>query len=140
MKIKSIFLLLTLILSVFALSGCGPIYQTQYSYIPPHSWRGRKCSNRCLSSRAICRSECQTNNQSCETNANMAAMPAYMAYVQRRDNENKPVYNNVRDYADYSNCSDHCGCESTYRACFTNCGGSVIANTQCVAFCNQKPQ
>ncbi|MCX7125148.1 MAG: hypothetical protein NTU49_05220 [Gammaproteobacteria bacterium] len=65
-------------------------------------------------------------------------MPAYLTYVQQQNAQNLPIYNNVSDYADYSSCSDHCGCEATYRQCFSNCGGEVIANTRCVAFCNQK--
>lgn len=135
---KKIMILLPLMFSVFLLAGCGPVYQTQYSYVPPHSWRGRKCINRCLTARSYCRGECQTNDQACHSNANVAAMPAYLAYVQERNSKGKPTYMNVSDFADYSNCSDHCGCESTYRACFSNCGGEVIANTQCVAFCNQR--
>jgi hypothetical protein len=129
--------LLLVICSVFLLSGCGPVYQTHYSYIPPHSWRGRRCINRCLADRSFCRSQCQTNAQSCETNANLIAMPAYLSYVQQQNAANQPITNSVSDFADYSNCSDHCGCESSYRACFVNCGGQVFANTQCVAFCHQ---
>ncbi|EKD77159.1 MAG: hypothetical protein ACD_42C00458G0002 [uncultured bacterium] len=135
---KKSFLLFALICSVLMLSGCGPIYQTHYSYIPPHSRHGRRCINRCLSDRSMCRGQCQTNQQSCQTNANLIAMPQYLSYVQQRNAANEPVNLSISDFADYSNCSDHCGCESTYRACFTNCGGSVLANTQCVAFCNQK--
>jgi len=129
--------LLLVICGVFLLSGCGPVYQTHYSYVPPHSWRGRRCVNRCLNDRSFCRSQCQTNDQSCQSNANLEAMPEYLMYVHHRQQQNEPAYRSPSDFADYSNCTDSCGCESSYRACFTNCGGSVLANTQCVAFCNQ---
>lgn len=129
---------LIVIFSILMLSGCGPMYQTTYNYIPPHSYRGRRCVNRCLSDRSYCRSQCQTNLQSCETNANLIAMPQYLSYVQEQNASHQPINESITDFADYSRCSSHCGCATTYRECFTNCGGAVIVNRQCVAFCNQK--
>jgi hypothetical protein len=108
MRTKSTFLFLSLILSVFMLAGCGPVYQTHYSYIPPHSWHGRRCINRCLTARTYCRGQCQSSDQVCQSNANMAAMPAYLAYVHRRNQEGKSAYLSVSDFADYSSCSNSC--------------------------------
>jgi hypothetical protein len=133
-----IFITVVLAGSALLLSGCGPMYQTSYSYIPPHSRSGRRCVNQCLNDRSMCRSQCQTNLQSCKTNANLIAMPQYLSYVQTQNAAHQPINQSISDFADYSGCSSQCGCTSTYHACFTNCGGSVIANTQCVAFCNQK--
>lgn len=126
--------------SIFLLSGCGPVYETHYNYVPPASWHGRQCANHCLAKRSRCRTSCQSAKQVCRSAADMDAMPAYLDYAQDQRNSGEPVVNSVSDFADYSNCPDKCGCGSTYRACFSNCGGTVIANTQCVAFCNEKIQ
>lgn len=136
MRTKSIFLLFAVIFSVLMLSGCGPEYQTVYSYVPPHSWRGRQCVNQCLTQRSYCQSECQSQDQTCRAEAQVAAMPAYLHHERKMRKEGQgDDFTTVSDYADYSNCTDSCGCAATYRSCFENCGGSVMANTQCVAFC-----
>ncbi|PIZ04121.1 MAG: hypothetical protein COY58_05555 [Gammaproteobacteria bacterium CG_4_10_14_0_8_um_filter_38_16] len=135
MKTKFIFLCLAVMTGVFLLSGCGPEYQTVYSYTPPHSWRGKKCVNRCLTKRTYCENTCRSQAQTCRTEAKLEALPAYLHYDHEQRNAGNPDYETVGDFADYSGCSDHCGCQSTYRACFENCGGSVFASTQCVAFC-----
>lgn len=119
------------------LTACGPIYQTNYSYQAPKSWRGKQCVNRCLSDRSRCRSHCNRQNQSCRNDANLAAMPAYLEYVSQQKKMNLPATQTVTDFANYSQCNNSCGCEVDYRQCFTNCGGTVIADTQCVAFCKK---
>ena len=136
---KSFAFLSVLVIGLF-LVGCAPVYQTNYSYIPPKSWKGKQCVNRCLSNRSICRSVCRSATQSCRNTANLEAMPAYLQYVAEQKNQNQPLLRTVSDFADYSNCSDHCGCESTYRECYANCGGQVMADTQCVAFCKKPGQ
>ena len=139
MKIKKIFFTTILLATVAALvTACGPVYETHYSYVSPKSWRGKQCVNRCLRDRSRCQSRCQRNNQSCRNTANLAAMPAYLSYVEQAKKNNDPVWKNVSDFADYSQCNSSCDCESNYRQCFTNCGGDVIANTQCVAFCPKR--
>lgn len=135
MSIKKI---IALSLCGLSLAGCGPMYQTHYSYIPPKSSNGRQCINQCLTNRSYCQSQCQTNYQSCKTSAELIAMPQYLSYVHQQNAANQPINQGIGDFADYSSCTTQCGCEPTYRSCFVNCGGSVIANTQCVAFCNQK--
>lgn len=137
---KNITTIIVLLITTLCLSGCGPQYQTTYSYIPPHSHYGRSCVNQCLNNRSNCNSQCQTNYQSCKTNANILAMPQYLLYIKAKNDANQPAYRSISDFADYSGCSTYCGCTSTYRSCFTNCGGSVLANTQCVAFCNKVAQ
>ena len=48
--------LLSLCLGLLALlSACGPIYDTQYSLVPPTSIEGRRCVGQCQQNRTICR-------------------------------------------------------------------------------------
>lgn len=134
------FLLSALMTSfVVGLSGCGPVYQTNYHYVAPKSWRGKQCVNRCLSTRSRCHSRCNRQNQSCRNDANLAAMPAYLEYVSQQKKANLPATQSVTDFADYSQCYDSCSCESNYHECYRNCGGKVTAHTVCVANCKQQP-
>lgn len=120
---------------IFLIAGCGPVYETHYSYIPPHTQHGRECLNQCLTQRSFCRSQCATQKQACHAEADVAAMPAYLESAHQARKSGQPDYETVSDFADYSACDTNCGCGSTYRQCFTNCGGTVIANTICTAFC-----
>ncbi len=135
MSVQRIFILLAACLSFLALTACSPVYQTNYSYLAPKTWRGKQCANRCLQDRSACRAQCLQTSQSCRNSANLAATPAYLIYVEQQRRHHLPLDQTITDFADYSGCTNHCGCESSYRECFTNCGGEVMANTQCVAFC-----
>lgn len=135
---KLLLTIISLVCMVFFISACSPVYQTNYSYVTPKTWRGKQCVNRCLRSRSFCRSRCRSASQSCHNDAQLAAMPAYLAYVRMQRRKGLTPVRTVSDFADYSSCTDRCGCEATYRQCFSNCGGKVIANTQCVAFCKRK--
>lgn len=132
MSMRRILLLTAL---MFLLSGCGPVYETHYSYIPPRTWHGRECVNQCLTQRAFCRSQCATQKQACHAEADLEALPSYLSYEHQQRKSDNPDVETVSDFADYSACDTRCGCGSTYRACFSNCGGTVIANTICTAFC-----
>lgn len=135
--VKCISLFLVVVLTGGFLSACSPVYQTNYNYVAPKSWKGKQCANRCLRDRSYCRARCQSSNQSCRNTANLEAMPAYLSYMEEQKKLGFSPTRDVSSFADYSNCTDHCGCESTYRECYANCGGQVIANTQCVAFCKK---
>lgn len=135
--------LLTLCLAVIALlSACGPVYETQYSLIPPSSAEGRLCVNQCQQNRNFCRQNCGLNQQACVNEARSRALYEYQAYVNRQQAEKKPVKKSVSDFdRSYScgNSSCEARCEADYRDCFGgSCGGQVIARTVCTAFCDQE--
>lgn len=137
MKKKLFLSLLGIAVLVSGLTACGPVYDTSYTYVQPKAWRGKQCANRCLRDRSYCRSNCQSRDQSCRNTANLAATPAYLAYLEQQKQQNFPLDRNVTNFADYSRCTDRCGCQATYRECFTNCGGEVVASIRCVAFCKK---
>lgn len=135
--------LLTLCLAVMALlSACGPVYETQYSLIPPTSAEGRLCVNQCQQNRNFCRQNCGLNQQACVNEARSRALYDYQAYVNRQQAEKKPIKKSVSDFdRSYScgNSSCEARCEADYRDCFGgSCGGQVIARTVCTAFCDQE--
>jgi hypothetical protein len=117
------------------LVGCGPVYKTTYSYVPPKSWRARKCINRCLARKSKCQIQCRALDQDCVANAMDAARPAYRDYAHQQRRKHKPVYQSLQDFADTSNCHQNCQCLADYNDCYSNCGGRVISHTTCVAFC-----
>ena len=44
-----------LILGLFVLAGCGPMYQTEYSLVPPKSEAGSACTYHCETAKLQCR-------------------------------------------------------------------------------------
>ena len=121
--------LISIIGAALFLYGCGPVYQTNYSYKLPNSSRGRQCINQCLWRQNTCSSRCQRNFNNCQSNAE------YFASKQKRE-----CYKHHGKHCDWINANDNncqrtCGCDGMYRTCYSNCGGQVIPHTQCVMFC-----
>lgn len=130
---KSIFLVLLL-----AISGCGPIYKTDYTMVPPRNEAGRQCANNCLLAQQNCRQNCTLTAHQCEQNGQLQAQNNYLQYVNERQRTGKPIKKTPSDFSSYNDCeSDECQelCANDYRICHTNCGGQVIPRTYCVSGC-----
>ena len=54
---------------VLAVVGCGPIYETVYSYQPPRSGEGKMCAGQCQQTSRYCKQNCQMAEQTCKANA-----------------------------------------------------------------------
>jgi hypothetical protein len=139
MQLKKYILFFLTLPLFFLLSGCGPIYNSSYSFEQPKTFSGKQCSNTCLQNRTSCQMQCNTQNESCRSNARQAALAAYVLYVANKEEQQKNPHKTIDDFADYSNCNSSCGCEETYNQCFSNCGGIITENRQCVAFCGKVP-
>lgn len=124
---------------LFALPGCGPMYNSSYTFQSPHSWDGKQCVNQCLEKRSNCKMQCNRQNQQCMNSARLTALPAYMAYTANKEEQDKHPHKTVEDFANYSGCDSSCGCEESYNQCFSNCGGVITEHRQCVAFCDKVP-
>lgn len=135
--LKTFIKLFALTGSILLLCSCGPWYESQRIYKNPVSYDGKRCVNRCLRDRSICQSDCDNTYQACVSNANDVARPAYRAYIQQQRRTNQPILKKIGDFADYSRCTNNCGCQPTYDQCFANCGGQIITNRVCVAFCDK---
>lgn len=135
---KKLVILFSLALSLL-LTGCGPVYQTTYSYEKPASQRARTCiASNCERNKMLCQSNCAKNNNECEWRATEEAKTEYREYVRQQRYNNLPIKKSINDFKDDWDCNNSCNCQSVYRQCYSTCGGTVIAHTQCVAFCNQK--
>ncbi len=135
---QSLFIVLPLFFSLLV-TGCGPMYNSSYSFEQPKSFSGKQCSNTCLQNRTSCQMQCSTQNEMCRTNARQAAMPTYVLYLANKTEKSKNPNKTIDDFADYSPCNASCGCDETYNQCFSNCGGVITEHKQCVAFCSQVP-
>lgn len=137
--------LLTLCLGLLTfLSACGPIYDTQYSLIPPTSVEGRRCVGQCQQNRNICRQSCTISQQACLNDSRTRALYEYQAYVSRQTAEKQPIKKSVSDFERSYGCSaNSCEerCEANYRDCFGGlCGGRVVTQKVCTAFCDEAPR
>ena len=105
--------------SVFA--GCGPIYSTEYSYVPPESSEGKTCVFQCQNMKFQCDQMQEMRNDTCQERAERQ-------YYRCKDRGEKDCY---RSYC----AADYSGCESQYRSCYQACGGMVQEKQVCVGFC-----
>jgi hypothetical protein len=63
------------------LSGCGPVYETQY--VPPPDAEGKNCSFNCENNRQICRQACKLQYDDCLRVARMDAHEDYLREKER---------------------------------------------------------
>lgn len=127
--------------SLVVLTGCGPMYKTSYSFIPPTSMEGRMCTMQCNQTKNMCEQMQQMRNETCRSRARDEARWRYEDYVRERRDRNLPVEKSMRDFeSSYGafSCADQGNCENDFRTCFTTCGGQVLAHEQCVAFCDKR--
>ena len=104
-------------------SGCGPIYETQYSFIPPEDDHGRSCIFQCENGKLQCERLEDMKKDQCEDRSDRQ-------YYRCQDRGEKYCYR--------ESCSvDYETCESHYRGCYQSCGGRVDAKQVCVGFCNK---
>lgn len=121
------------------LAGCGPIYHTEYAYVPPASNIGKMCTTQCLQSKNSCEQMCQMRNDNCRMQARQDAMYQFEIYRGERERQHKPIKKSVSDFdRSIFTCHESCGCEANYRVCYAQCGGAVLERRVCTAFCDKK--
>lgn len=107
---------------IMLISGCTSI---QYQYIPPTTDAGRQCVTTCDTNRQICiagkEQVAETRNEACE-NRNSNSRIVCLA-TARTDAERQACTNKRESYC--SNYSDSDSCDTSYRFCYTQCGGQV---------------
>jgi hypothetical protein len=114
------------------LFGCGPIYDTTYTFIPPEDNRGQICTFQCENSKSQCIQLEEMKESNCQSRSD----------AQRYICEERIRAQYGREPKWYEcggeTCSaDEARCESQYRSCYQACGGRVIAETRCIANCAQ---
>jgi hypothetical protein len=128
----------SLAITLVVATGCGPVYETQYRMVPPSDGNGRMCVSQCQQTQTYCRSNCQMVEQACLANERERAHREYEHYVWERRSQGREIKRDPDSFYNAYNCSrSSCedSCASDYRQCFSNCGGAVIPNRVCTAFC-----
>lgn len=112
-------------------AGCGPMYDTKYTFSPPRSAEGRSCVF-----------QCEQGKLQCEQIENLEASRC-RDYAERESRRCRDDirYRENRDPKWYECSSESCSadyerCEHMYRACYQSCGGEIKTETTCVANCN----
>lgn len=120
---------------LLGLWGCGPIYDTRYTFSPPQSSEGKTCTFQCNQIKLQCQQLEDMNNDRCQRDSER----------ERRDCEWEIRMTKGREPKWYecggSSCSvDYARCEETYRSCYESCGGKIVAERVCVMNCEGAPR
>ncbi len=135
LKLYSFFSILAL---CTLLTSCNPIYNSEYSYTPPKSNIAKMCTANCVQGKNACQQRCRIDTENCRLRAQQNAIFAYENYKQEQAKLNMPLMKTLKDFDKGSSCSTSCDCETTYRACYSECGGTVTEHKKCVAFCSNE--
>jgi hypothetical protein len=121
------------------LSGCGPVYQTSYTYQPPTSQVGRMCISQCMQTKSSCEQMCQMQDQNCRMMARQNAFYQYQQYRDYQTSHGLSVDRNLNDFDNsFFECRKSCHCSADFNFCYQNCGGVVQEHKVCTAFCDQR--
>lgn len=147
-------------LSLLAFSlvmACAPVYQTTRTYHPPQDGHGRQCVAQCLSAKYACGSLCRDRYATCREESRDVGDRRYQDALDeyeealgewRRCRERSPGHPDCSEYnrperpqrMAYQRsgaCNESCPqCDTDYDACYTACGGSIEAKTQCLRHCS----
>lgn len=131
--------MVVLVLIATLLSACGPIYRTEYSYQPPKANLANMCISQCIQSKSMCEQMCQMRNENCRERAHQDALFQFEAYKREQRARGERINKSVSDFDQSYRCgmSTSCDCTPAYNACYNSCGGKVIENKICVAFCGK---
>ena len=125
-----------LLLITSFITACGPMYTTTYSYVGPKDTKGQMCVMQCQQSKSLCQRLCSSESENCKSRAMGDARFKYEEYLSERRSQGKTAEKNMNSFYDSSECGRTCNCDDDYRSCFQLCGGQVIPQTTCTAFCN----
>lgn len=119
---------LSIVLLSFLTTSCAPVMKKYYVYTEPADQSGKQCLNQCLKIQASCENNRDTLYNQCRS----VAVSEYNSYIYTRESQNLPVEKKLSDF-DY--CVKNQNCQATYNDCYSNCGGNVRVEYECVAFC-----
>lgn len=133
-----LFFLVSLLAAVLA--GCGPIYNTSYTYQAPAGIQGRQCIIQCQQAKTLCQSACSTRNYQCKSMSMQEARYSYREYKYRQRRRGEAIDRDLDDFYNPMGCGGSCGCAPKFNDCYTMCGGQVLVHKKCVAFCGSENQ
>lgn len=112
------FMLLFTVMVLMGLAGCGP----EYTYTPPASATGQACVMRCQGTQTACTQTAQERaddkQATCEEKAEHEHYLCLL-YAKTDADRAKCQKSGCYEYADTERC------DTDFRACFQQCGGTV---------------
>ena len=129
---------LMIFMSIITLTACGPIYNTQSDYVAPKSDISKMCTAQCVQSRNVCEQSCRMENQDCRIHARKNAQHEFDRYYHQRQRDGANIDKRINDFDRSYECNANCNCEPSYRDCYAACGGTILAQKTCIAFCDKK--
>lgn len=125
------------IIIVFNLAGCGPIYKTKYSHVPPTSPAVKACVAHCAKVKEQCTHQCKDEYRTCLEDAHERAVVNYEMYRNHQLIHNSPMNKTFKDFDQSKRCELRCTCDDAFDQCFKSCGGILHPYKVCTAFCEQ---
>lgn len=110
------FLWVLIVVGCYVLVGCGPIYNTEYTFQPPLSPEGKTCIFQCENSKLQCKQIEDMKEESC----------LLRSQLECRDRKDCPT--NLCD-------TNYTMCKEMYRNCYQACGGNIDTKKVCVFNC-----
>ncbi|MGD9887655.1 MAG: CagY family CD-EC repeat-containing protein [Halothiobacillaceae bacterium] len=131
MSIKLATVLGGLLVLSLTLSGCGPVYSTQYRYTPPLDANGKMCVNQCVNNRDMCRMMEETRAMQEQAQCQQYAAMRYSMCLSnaKTEQERRNCERMNRGYCSRTAYTEHC--EESFRLCFQNCGGKIDSFQVC---------
>lgn len=132
MKIRGICLL------AVCLTSCAPVYQTDYTFLPPENQHGQTCVLQCENTRLQCRQLADARYQTCLSRVELAYQACEARKIYRYDYKNGEAECVHNCYCYRESCTDDSeSCQAQYRGCYQTCGGQVLSKTYCVSNCDE---
>lgn len=125
--------------AILIFCSCGPIYHTSYSYTPPGNLRGNECANNCQSVQQDCEQDEKETYRDCQSQAELQYALCQASQVKIYNPKNGKVECVSNCYCSRNYCAEPTFqiCTDRYNTCYLNCGGTVLATTQCVQNCEE---
>jgi len=120
---------------VLTMSACVPMYKTSYKFEPPASHSGAMCVQGCQYTKSNCKRTCSVKYHRCILNAREDARFQYESYKDRQYANHEKIDRDLESFYHPDRCRENCRCGPQFRSCYQECGGTVIADRQCKAFC-----
>lgn len=124
---------LVLLLTGLLLAACGPIYNTEYNYIPPADPESRACIAQCNGNKSQCHANADLRAQNERLRCDVDASIDYERCLGHAANDAARAQCVKRSCsggdANYSRCDDE------FRICFQSCGGIVQSRQVCTFNC-----
>jgi hypothetical protein len=120
------------------LGACGAPAATTTRFEPPPRAGGRLCAVQCGEAHDACNETCSLTERGCTNEMQSQAIHDYDQYARQQFAAHQPMDLMPRDFERPEKCKPVgclASCERDYEACYERCGGKVVTETSCQAFC-----